>query len=127
MFVEGIIVSVGVSNLQLVDMTLSRNLFVFGVFVILGLMLPGWLDQHPTAISTGATKPSIHCSSIASVYVIEIRSKNFFSSSQGTISRNRCSRSSKASKQVSTGHPLCVWSTQLLTCLEILEIINRQP
>jgi len=52
-FVEGIMVSVGVSNLQHVEMNSSRNLFVFGLSIMLGLMLPGCLDQRPTAINTG--------------------------------------------------------------------------
>ena len=51
--VEGIVVSVGVANLHYVDMNSSRNLFVFGLSIMLGLMIPGWLDQHPTAINTG--------------------------------------------------------------------------
>jgi len=50
---EGIIAAVGVSNLQFVDMNSTRNLFVFGVSIILGSMIPNWLDQHPTAINTG--------------------------------------------------------------------------
>jgi nucleobase transporter 1/2 len=49
----GIITSVGISNLQLVDMNSSRNLFVFGVSVMLGMTLPIWLKQHPGAINTG--------------------------------------------------------------------------
>jgi len=51
--VEGILAAVGVSNLQYVNMNSTRNLFVFGVSMVLGLMLPGWLDKHPTAINTG--------------------------------------------------------------------------
>ena len=46
--------AVGVSNLQFVDMNSTRNLFVFGVSVMLGSMIPSWLGQHPAAINTGA-------------------------------------------------------------------------
>jgi len=53
MCIEGIIASVGVSNLQFVELNSSRNLFVFGVSIMLGLMIPGWLDKHPAAVNTG--------------------------------------------------------------------------
>jgi len=49
----GIVAAVGVSNLQYVDMNSTRNLFVFGVSIILGSMIPNWLEEHPAAINTG--------------------------------------------------------------------------
>jgi len=55
LFVEGIIASVGVSNLQHVDMNSTRNLFIFGVSITLGLMIPDWLSQNSSAINTGTS------------------------------------------------------------------------
>lgn len=47
------ITAVGLSNLQLVDLNSSRNLFVLGFSMFFGLTLPTYLDAHPNAISTG--------------------------------------------------------------------------
>jgi len=47
------VASVGVSNLQYVDLNSPRNLFIFGASIILGLMIRGWLNQNPDAINTG--------------------------------------------------------------------------
>ena len=52
-FVEGIIVSAGISNLQMVDMLSSRNMFVVGFSMGVGVGIPGWINENPTAISTG--------------------------------------------------------------------------
>ncbi|KAF7206866.1 solute carrier family 23 member 1 isoform X2 [Nothobranchius furzeri] len=49
----GMITAVGLSNLQLVDLNSSRNLFVLGFSMFFGLTLPSYLDTHPNAISTG--------------------------------------------------------------------------
>ncbi|XP_047476819.1 solute carrier family 23 member 1-like [Penaeus chinensis] len=48
------ITAVGVSTLQYVDLGSSRNLFVFGISVFLGLGVPKWLDANPGAIQTGS-------------------------------------------------------------------------
>uniref|UniRef100_A0A7N9AS82 Solute carrier family 23 member 1 n=1 Tax=Mastacembelus armatus TaxID=205130 RepID=A0A7N9AS82_9TELE len=49
----GMITAVGLSNLQLVDLNSSRNLFVLGFSMFFGLMLPAYLDTHPNSIHTG--------------------------------------------------------------------------
>ncbi|XP_022625107.1 solute carrier family 23 member 1 [Seriola dumerili] len=49
----GMITAVGLSNLQLVDLNSSRNLFVLGFSVFFGLTLPTYLDSHPNSIQTG--------------------------------------------------------------------------
>ncbi|XP_047234399.1 solute carrier family 23 member 1 [Girardinichthys multiradiatus] len=49
----GMITAIGLSNLQLVDLNSSRNLFVLGFSMFFGLTLPTYLDTHPNAISTG--------------------------------------------------------------------------
>ncbi|TNN49657.1 Solute carrier family 23 member 1 [Liparis tanakae] len=50
----GMITAVGLSNLQLVDLNSSRNLFVLGFSMFFGLTLPTYLDTHPNSISTGS-------------------------------------------------------------------------
>ncbi|XP_038563616.1 solute carrier family 23 member 1 isoform X2 [Micropterus salmoides] len=49
----GMITAVGLSNLQLVDLNSSRNLFVLGFSMFFGLTLPTYLDTHPKSIHTG--------------------------------------------------------------------------
>lgn len=50
---SGMITAVGLSNLQLVDLNSSRNLFVLGFSMFFGLTLPTYLDTHPNSIRTG--------------------------------------------------------------------------
>ena len=45
--------AVGVSNLQFVDLNSSRNLFIFGFAVFVGLSCPAWLAANPGMIATG--------------------------------------------------------------------------
>lgn len=53
MCLSGMITAVGLSNLQLVDLNSSRNLFVLGFSMFFGLTLPTYLDMHPNSIQTG--------------------------------------------------------------------------
>lgn len=53
MCLSGMITAVGLSNLQLVDLNSSRNLFVLGFSMFFGLTLPTYLDTHPNSIQTG--------------------------------------------------------------------------
>ncbi|KAI4789273.1 hypothetical protein KUCAC02_035351 [Chaenocephalus aceratus] len=48
------ITAVGLSNLQLVDLNSSRNLFVLGFSMFFGLTLPAYLHTHPSSIHTGS-------------------------------------------------------------------------
>ncbi|XP_078572969.1 solute carrier family 23 member 2-like [Branchiostoma floridae x Branchiostoma japonicum] len=48
----GMITAIGVSNLQFVDLNSSRNLFVFGFSILLGLAVPYWLNKYPGSIET---------------------------------------------------------------------------
>jgi nucleobase transporter 1/2 len=45
--------AIGISNLQFVDMNSPRNVFIYGLSVLVGMALPTWLQQHPDAIQTG--------------------------------------------------------------------------
>ncbi|CAN7996418.1 unnamed protein product [Ixodes hexagonus] len=49
-----VVAAVGLSSLQFVDLNSSRNLFVLGASLFLGLCLPDWIRQHPQAIATGS-------------------------------------------------------------------------
>ena len=53
MVMFGMITAVGMSNLQYVDMTSARNMFVVGVSVVFGMALPFYLKTHQEAIQTG--------------------------------------------------------------------------
>ena len=57
MVMFGMIVAVGISNLQFADMNSPRNLFIVGFSILFGLALPHYMTNHPNAIATG----KIHC------------------------------------------------------------------
>ncbi|KAK6622257.1 hypothetical protein RUM44_002064 [Polyplax serrata] len=48
-----VVTAVGLSNLQLVDTSSPRNMFVLGVSMFFGVGIPEWLKLHPGIISTG--------------------------------------------------------------------------
>ncbi len=47
----GMIAAVGLSNLQFVDLNSSRNLFVIGFALFMGLSMPEYITENPIAIS----------------------------------------------------------------------------
>ena len=49
----GMIAAVGLSNLQYADMNSSRNLYIVGLSLLMGLALPYYLEEYPSAIQTG--------------------------------------------------------------------------
>ncbi|XP_071089360.1 solute carrier family 23 member 2-like [Haliotis cracherodii] len=49
----GMVAAVGLSTLQFVDLSSSRNLMVLGLALMLGMMLPQWVTNNPRAIYTG--------------------------------------------------------------------------
>ena len=51
----GMILAVGISNLQFVDLNSSRNLFVLGFSFFTGMVVPAWLGkpENANAIQTG--------------------------------------------------------------------------
>ncbi len=51
----GMIVAVGISNLQYVDLNSSRNLFIIGFSFLVGLSVPEWIKANPGAINTGGS------------------------------------------------------------------------
>ena len=49
----GMIISIALSIINLIDTRVARNLIILGIAMMLGMMLPPWLEQHPGAIKTG--------------------------------------------------------------------------
>ncbi|XP_033761401.1 solute carrier family 23 member 1-like isoform X2 [Pecten maximus] len=54
MIVFGMITAVGLSNLQYVDMSSSRNIFIVGISLFFGLSFPMWMKSHGNVINTGS-------------------------------------------------------------------------
>ncbi|XP_078326657.1 solute carrier family 23 member 1-like [Crassostrea virginica] len=50
----GMVVAVGLSNLQFVDLSSSRNIFILGTSIFFGLSFPNWMKTHPGYIDTGS-------------------------------------------------------------------------
>lgn len=50
----GMVVAVGLSNLQFVDLSSSRNIFIIGTSIFFGLSFPNWIKTHPGYIDTGS-------------------------------------------------------------------------
>lgn len=51
----GMVLSVGLSNLQFVDMSSPRNMFVVGTSISVGQTLPNWLNANISSINTSKT------------------------------------------------------------------------
>ncbi|XP_072779389.1 solute carrier family 23 member 1 isoform X2 [Taeniopygia guttata] len=49
----GVIVAVGISNLQYTDMNSSRNIFIFGFSLFAGLTIPNWASKNSALLETG--------------------------------------------------------------------------
>uniref|UniRef100_A0A4W4DTF8 Uncharacterized protein n=1 Tax=Electrophorus electricus TaxID=8005 RepID=A0A4W4DTF8_ELEEL len=52
----GVITAAGVSNLQYADMNSSRNIFIFGFSMFMGLVIPNWVIKNPSVIATGVVE-----------------------------------------------------------------------
>ena len=50
----GLITGVGISNLKYCDLGSSRNIFIFGFSIFVGMALPHWLEQNPNAFNTSS-------------------------------------------------------------------------
>ncbi|XP_022255137.1 solute carrier family 23 member 2-like [Limulus polyphemus] len=48
-----IVTAVGLSNLQFVDLSSSRNLFVLGISLFMGIAVPEWIKTNPDAVNVG--------------------------------------------------------------------------
>ncbi|BFY97984.1 hypothetical protein BsWGS_01024 [Bradybaena similaris] len=49
----GIFIGLVLSYLQFVDLNSTRNLAIVGMALLMGMMLPYWIEQNPDAIETG--------------------------------------------------------------------------
>ncbi|XP_070540518.1 solute carrier family 23 member 1-like isoform X1 [Ptychodera flava] len=52
----GLILSVGVSNLQYVNMNSTRNLCILGLSIASGVIIPEYFERNPDAINTGSVE-----------------------------------------------------------------------
>ncbi|XP_071784371.1 solute carrier family 23 member 1-like isoform X2 [Asterias amurensis] len=48
------VTAVGLSNLQYIDLNSSRNLFIVGFSILMGLVVPHYLQTNPGSINTGS-------------------------------------------------------------------------
>ena len=49
------------SNLQVVDMNSSRNLFILGVSLFTGVVVPPWVEAHTGSVDLGKSlRPSAY-------------------------------------------------------------------
>ena len=49
----GVFVGVNLSNLQVVDLSSTRNLSIMGMAVFIGVLVPDWAEDNADAIDTG--------------------------------------------------------------------------
>jgi hypothetical protein len=48
-----VFVGVNLSNLQVIDLSSTRNLSIIGTAVFVGLLVPTWMEKNASAIDTG--------------------------------------------------------------------------
>ncbi|KAK3084819.1 hypothetical protein FSP39_019531, partial [Pinctada imbricata] len=53
LIIFGLAISVGISNYQYVDLSSSRNLFIIGTSLFVGLTVPRWISQNSASVNTG--------------------------------------------------------------------------
>lgn len=63
----GMIASVGLSNLQYVNLNSTRNLFVLGFSILFGLALSKWAQENPGSLEIKMTEEDLKSSSKASL------------------------------------------------------------
>lgn len=68
----GMILAVGLSNLQYVDLNSSRNLFVLGFSFFTGMMIPHWFETNPGAIDTGVSLKADFIFSFSKCFPVEL-------------------------------------------------------
>ncbi len=49
----GNFIGIVLGNLQYIDLNSSRNLAIIGISMLVGLMLPYWVQENPDGINTG--------------------------------------------------------------------------
>lgn len=51
--IYGMLVSLGLSTLQYVNLNSPRNLLILGLAFFVGILVPEWIDRYPDVINTG--------------------------------------------------------------------------
>jgi len=59
--IVGMVMAVGFSNLQYVDLNSSRNLFILGLSILMGLAVPNWMNNNEDQIKTRKTSFDLLC------------------------------------------------------------------
>ena len=57
----GMVVSVGLSNIQFVDLSGGRNLMILGISMLVGITVPNWILVNTGHINTGKLNNFCHC------------------------------------------------------------------
>ncbi|XP_046378480.2 solute carrier family 23 member 1-like isoform X2 [Haliotis rufescens] len=52
--IYGMLVSLGLSTLQYVNLNSPRNLLILGLAFFVGILVPEWIDRYPDVINTGS-------------------------------------------------------------------------
>ena len=81
LWISGMIVSIGIANLQFVDLNSARNLFVIGFSFFFGLILPQWLKNNQDAINTGLKHFLMHFEVLTTtlIFASSFKGPNYFS------------------------------------------------
>lgn len=61
----GMVTSVGLSSLQFVNLSSGRNLCIIGLSLLLGLMIPSYLQTRKNIINTGKKHSVFSCKNVA--------------------------------------------------------------
>ena len=57
----GMVVSVGLSNIQFVDLSGGRNLMILGTSLLVGITVPNWILANTGHINTGKLSNLCYC------------------------------------------------------------------
>lgn len=49
----GLFIGIVLSNLQYIDLRSTRNVAIIGISLLVGLMIPHWMEKTPNGIRTG--------------------------------------------------------------------------
>src|SRR6218665_385686 len=73
----GMVVSVGLSNIQFVDLSGGRNLMILGTSLLVGITVPSWILVNATHINTGKLSNLCYC--FYNLFLITLYYHTFFS------------------------------------------------
>lgn len=80
-FFSGLIVSIGISNLQFINLNSSRNMMVLGISIMTGMALPEWIENNKDTIKTGTVSGVIaihHKLSPNKIYQLTLKIRHLY-------------------------------------------------